>query len=442
MEAAGAAVAQVVIARYPGRRVQVLCGPGANGGDGYVAARRLRDGGFSVDVLSLTNPATLTGDAADAFAQWGAPVATAEASAVATDAVIVDALFGAGLSRPLERDAADIAHACAGSTVVSVDVPSGVPGDGAPPSGPTFRAAITVTFVRRKPAHVLEPSASACGEIIVADIGAPPQALLELPIYAEENDPSLWRLPAPDHGAYKHKRGRVVVVADAASVSLTFGASRLAATAALRTGAGWVSVAIPNAQDSVHFSSPAALLVQRRADVTLADFNVAVIGPGAPVGGADLAPALSGQACVIDGGALGPGLRVSESSVLTPHAGEFARAFPEIPSGSKVERTRAAAAQCGGVVVFKGPDTVIAAPDGRVRVNRHASPYLASAGTGDVLAGMIAGLLAQTGDAFDAACAAVWLHGDAALRAGPGLIADDLVDGLPVVLAAGLERQR
>jgi ADP-dependent NAD(P)H-hydrate dehydratase / NAD(P)H-hydrate epimerase len=445
MEAAGRAVARTVLAQPASvAGVDVLCGPGANGGDGYVAARFLREAGRDVRVMALGIRDGPSGDAAHARAAWHGPTIAADPAGLRAGALIVDALFGAGLSRPLDGAAAGLALACQGRAVISVDVPSGVPGDGAPPQGPTFQARESVTFIWPKPAHVLEPSASLCGRVRVVDIGAPAAALAGLAPHAVVNHPSLWRLPAPDSASHKHRRGRVCVLADGPSVSLAHGAQRLAAEAALRAGAGWVCVAVQDAASAGFFASPAALLVQAVGDVALGDFDALVIGPGAvggPLLAARLAQAAQGRApLVIDGGALGFAPAHAGSlpagSVLTPHAGEFARVFPDLAGGDKIARARSAAARSGAVVAFKGADTVIAAPDGRVCVNRHASPCLASAGTGDVLAGLIAGLIAQGMEGFDAACAGAWLHGEAGMRCGAGLTADTLLAGLSGVLQA------
>jgi len=449
MERAGAAVANTAARDFPGAMIDVLCGPGANGGDGYVAARRLRHAGFDVRVLALGDPRALKGDAASAFSDWAGPVTTADPAALRDDAVIIDALFGAGLARPLDGQAAALAQACAGRDVLSVDVPSGLPGDGQPPAGACFRATRTVTFGHKKPAHMLSPGLALCGIVEVADIGAPPQAVDGLPVYAWENGPALWRLPMPGAHSHKHNRGRVAAWAGAAGASLSFGATRLAATAALRAGAGWVAVALDAAGDAAHFSTPMALMCTPRAQLDLTRFDAIVFGSGALPGAsieADLITvSAAGRPLVLDGGGIGAWAKsrapLPAGSVMTPHAGEFAVAFGQAGAGSKIEAAKAAAAKANAVMVLKGRDTVIAAPDGRAAVNIHASPWLATAGTGDVLAGMVAGLLGQGMSPFEAACAAVWLHGEAGLRCGPGLIADDLVAALTGVWARQIAEQ-
>ncbi|MBU6373775.1 MAG: NAD(P)H-hydrate dehydratase [Alphaproteobacteria bacterium] len=452
MEAAGRAVADAIAARYAPQPVLILCGPGGNGGDGFVVARLLAAQGWPVRVALQGEAARLTGDAADAAGACPVAIEPLDAALPVETMLVVDALYGAGLSRPLDALCADLARRA--RRVVSVDVPSGVHGDGAAPVGETFRADLTVTFVRKKPAHVLEPGRTCCGEIVLADIGAPAQAVDEAGVTAFENHPSLWALPWPDAAAHKHARGRVAIVAGAVGMSVTDGAVRLAARAAQRAGAGWVSVYTAPEKAALYAHEPAALVVRDAAQLSAAaGYNAIVFGPGAgraPRTAAQaIALAQSAARLVLDADALSsaaddpdplflalrrPG--APPHAVLTPHAGEFARLFPDAASGSKLERTRAAAARSGAVVLFKGADTVIAAPDGRAIVNTHATPWLASAGTGDVLAGIIAALLAQGLPAFDAAAAAAWLHGDAGLRCGPGLIADDLPAVLPAVLDA------
>lgn len=419
----------------------VLCGPGDNGGDGYVAARILRDKGIDVQVLALGVPKNGTAAAA-ARAAWGDGIKDADVAHLREGAVVIDALFGAGLSRPLDGVAAELALACANRTVMSVDVPSGLPGDGAAPKGACFRADETVTFACKKPAHVLMPGLDLCGAVFVEDIGVPAVAFDGLTQYAQENDVTLWDLPIVPRDAHKHQRGRVCVVAGPPGVSLTFGAQRLAASAALRVGAGWVTAAIERPADALFFATPMALMCTPRAALDLSLYQALVFGSGLKADAET--DALCLEVCalrvpiVLDGGAISPtGVSVlPPGSVVTPHAGEFARAFLECSQGNKIDRTRAAAKSCNAVVVFKGPDTVIAAPDGRVRVNTTGLAALATAGTGDVLAGVIAGLIGQGMDAFDAASAGVWLHGDAALRVGGGLIADDLVSALQPAAAS------
>ena len=452
MENAGAAVAAAIQARWAPRPTLVLCGPGANGGDGYVAARKLAEAGWPVRVGALGDRAALTGDARDAALAWMGWVDAATVSLVEPDALIVDALFGAGLSRPLEGIAAALADATKDHDVVAVDVPSGLDGDGAAPTGPTFRAGLTVTFVRKKPAHVLAPGRFVCGDVVVADIGAPEQALNERNVKLWENSAALWTLPWPGPEAHKHARGHAMIVSGGHGQT---GAARLAARAALRVGAGLVTVLSPPLamrENAAHLTAIMLSEVKDAAAVCAAaeQAGSVVVGPAAGVTPRTretvLALAAAGARLVLDADALSvfapdpyalfAALR--PHAVLTPHPGEFRRLFSDLAEGffARVQRARAAAERAGCVVLLKGPDTVIAAPDGRATVNTTGTPFLATAGSGDVLAGLIAGLAAQGMDAFDSACAGAWLHGRLGESLGAGLIADDLPEALPAVLDA------
>lgn len=448
MENAGAAVADVIAKRLEPRRTAVLCGPGANGGDGWVAARRLRDNGWPVWVETLAPRDALRGDAADAAAAWQGETYAVGGDNPPAD-LFVDALFGAGLSRPLEREAERLARALPAERVVAIDIPSGIEGDSGKPLGEAhFQAALTVTFVRKKLAHVLYPGRAHCGEIVLADIGVPAGAVEEQGIMLWENDASLWSLPWPGPEAHKHARGHVIVASGGQAHS---GAARLAARAALRAGAGLVTVASPPDAIPENAAQLTAVMVSTAADE--ADFALlahkaacAVIGPG--FGLTDrhhekLRAALDAtQRCplVLDADALTLLSPITEGfrphDVLTPHLGEFRRAFPGLLSNSRnrVEAARAAAAYARCVVLLKGPDTVVAEPGGRAVVSRGGTPFLATAGSGDVLAGLIAALIAQGMQSFEAACAAQWLHCACAERVGAGLIAEDLSERLPDVL--------
>jgi len=451
MENAGRAVADAIVARFRPCAVTVLCGPGNNGGDGFVVARLLDEEGFTVRVASDGGQ---TGDADHMAARWSGLTVALTPEALSGARLVVDALFGAGLSRPLEGAAAQVVDALGGLPVVAIDVPSGVSGDSGLPLGQAHvTAALTVTFFRKKPGHLLLPGRALCGEIVLADIGIPPEAA-ETALY--ENTPALWRYPWPQAAGHKYSRGHCLVVSGPAHAT---GAARLAARGALRIGAGLVSVASPPealAVNAAHLTAImlkpfegaaglAALLEDRR-------LNSVVIGPGIGVGGETraLVDAVlkSGAAAVLDADALtsfrdDPEAlfnRLHQDCVLTPHAGEFERLFPGLldDSADKVAAARAAAARAGCTVLLKGGDTVIAGPDGKAAITANAPPWLATAGAGDVLAGFIAGLLAQKSPAFDAACAGAWLHGDAAARFGPGLIAEDLPEILPKSLARRL----
>lgn len=447
---AGRAVAMEIAARWTPRPVVVLCGPGANGGDGYIAARTLKDGGWPVRVAGLVQPQALKGDAALAAAEWAGPVEALGGKVFDGVGLIVDALFGAGLDRPLEARVQTVLRAAerTGAPIVAVDLPSGLSGDLARPLGHACRAALTVTFHRKKHAHVLVPGRELCGEVVVANIGLP--APRDPALF--ENDPSLWadRLVWPGISAHKHARGRMIVVSGEAHST---GAARLACRAGLRIGAGLVTLLTP--PDSVLVNGAhleAVMLRPFETDLELEDaasrVDAAVIGPGAGVNEGTVsnlfALARTGAGLVIDADALtvfkdDPDELfhvLDRDDVLTPHPGEFERVFKGLLASApeRITATRQAAARAGAVVLLKGSDTVIAAPDGRAVVNGNGSSWLATAGSGDVLAGFIGGLIAQGLDSFDAACAAVWMHSEAAAAFGPGLIAEDLPGLVPQVL--------
>lgn len=451
MTRAGEAVARAVEARWPTGTVVVLCGPGGNGGDGFVAAERLRAAGRTVRVASMASPSAMKGDSALAAQAWSGPTERVRPGLFAGAAVIVDALFGAGLDRPLEAGVQTLLRAAAasGAPMLAVDLPSGLNGDTGAPMGYAPPCAVTVTFHRKKPAHVLLPGRELCGDILVADIG------LEAPRNAHllENSPALWsaRMAWPTAAAHKHARGRVIVVSG--DVAAT-GAARLAARGALRIGAGVVTVLSPPEALLVNGAHLEAVMLRPfETDIELeaaaAMVDAAVIGPAAGVNESTVsnlfALARTGAGLVIDADALTVFSEDPEEmysvldrdDVLTPHAGEFERLFPGLLKSSpeRITATRTAAKRAGTVVLLKGFDTVIAAPDGRAVVNTNGSPWLATAGAGDVLAGFIAGLIAQGLDSFDAVCAAVWIHAEAAAAFGPGLISEDLPGLVPPVLA-------
>ncbi len=459
MENAGRAVAdETELIAGAGARIAVLCGPGNNGGDGFVAARILRDRGYSVSLALLGTREALAGDAAQAAAAWNAPIWPLSTGFAEEAGVIVDALFGAGLTRPLEGVAAETVGALgsAGRHVLAVDVPSGVDGSTGAVNGVAVKAQRTVTFFRRKPGHLLLPGRLHCGLTRVAEIGIAAEVLERIGVATFANAPGLWlgRFPWPQLDAHKYARGHAVVVSGPAWRT---GAARLAARGALRAGAGLVTLAADAAALAVNAAHATAVMVRSAGDAEgIADllsdrrFNAVLIGPGAGVDEETrrktLAVLASGAAAVLDADALTVFSEQREELfaaigadsrpvVLTPHDGEFARVFPELADRPKLERARSAADLSRAVVILKGADTVIAAPDGRAAINSNAPPTLATAGTGDVLAGLATGLLAQHMPAFEAAAAAVWLHGAAASAFGPGLIAEDLPEALPRVLA-------
>ncbi len=459
MEAAGAAVARVVQARWKPQPVMVLCGPGNNGGDGFVAARLLAQAGWPVRLALLGDASALRGDAAAHAKLWQGPVLPLTPDVLDGQTLVIDALFGAGLSRALEGSArAVIARINAEKlTCVAVDVPSGIQGDSGHilgEDGIAPRCAATVTFFRRKPAHLLFPGRDLCGDITVADIGIPDVVLEEIAPRTAHNDPGLWTLPPLGWSDHKYTRGHAVIVGG----GTVTGAARLAARGARRAGAGVLTLAVPSAAHQVYASSDPGNIVRvvdsaQELDALLADKrrNGVLIGPGADVG-ADTAVRILNilrldRAVVLDAGALAsfeddPDTlfkairRHGSGVVMTPHEGEFGRLFKgeRFQNGGRLERARKAAETSGAVVLFKGPATVVAAPDGRAAIADNAPPWLATAGSGDVLAGMILGLLVQGMPAWEAACAGVWLHGAAGACLGRGMIAEDLAEALPKVL--------
>ncbi len=442
MAAAGAAVADAIGFRWAACPVTVLCGPGNNGGDGYVAARLLQARGWPVTVAALAPPRR--GDAAHHAALWTGPTLPLAPAALDGAGLVVDALFGAGLDRPIQGPFAAVLAALGDGPrrpVVAVDVPSGVQGDTGRADPATVAADLTVTFFRAKPGHCLMPGRALCGRLVVADIGIDPAVLPALGPLARRNGPALWRaaLPAAAPGQHKYSRGAVLV----AGGPMT-GAARLAARGARRAGAGLVSLAVPPEWVAVCAGDGPGLIVRPAADVDAyralaADRRVAalVVGPGTGADAAAIAAALLplGKPTVVDADALGPALVPAPTGagplVLTPHEGEFRRTFPTVAAdGGKAAAARATAAAAGAVVLYKGPDTVIAAPDGRTAINTNAPPALATAGSGDVLAGIIGALLARGMPPFEAAAAAAWAHGRAGHRAGAGAIAEDLPEAL------------
>lgn len=444
MESAGRAVAEEIVRRYGARPSLVLCGPGNNGGDGFVVARFLKTWGWPVRLALLGSRQALKGDAATMAARWDGPLE--EVEEVQGAGLIIDALFGAGLSRDFPAELAAVING-AGCPVVSVDVPSGLDGLTGHPRGASVKADVTVTFFRRKPGHVLLPGRTLCGEVVVADIGIPESVLQEI----RPRDSINWEIRPPQPAAERHKygRGHAVVVSGG---PLHTGASRLAAEAALRSGAGLVTISGAREALAVQAAHVSAIML---SDVDLSKLladrrkNAVCIGPAAGVGAdtRDLVETvlMSGAATVLDADALSSfaeesgrlfrlvKLGVSRPVVMTPHDGEFSRIFKRVSGTdeSKIEHARKAAQLSDAVIILKGADTVIAAPDGRARVNVNAPPSLATAGSGDVLAGIVTAMLAQGMPGFEAACAAVWLHGDAASRHGPrGLTAETLLQSL------------
>ncbi len=448
MENAGRAVFREILRRFAPRPVAVLCGPGNNGGDGWVVARRLREAGWPVRVLSLVAPERLRGDAARAASRWPGPVEPLEPARLAGAALVVDALFGAGLARELEGVArATVETVTAmGLPVVAVDIPSGVDGASGAVRGAAPRCALTVTFVRAKPGHWLLPGRLHVGELVVADIGVTDDHVAAHDEGLRRLHPALFRqLLRPrtplDH---KYRFGHAVVVGGPPHAT---GATRMAAEAALRAGAGLVSVACRPEALPVYAAHHTAVMTkvwrdEAELDALLRDRRIRTVlfGPAAGVTPQTRALVLRilahGRPTVLDADALTVFHDAPEALfhqlrpdvVLTPHDGEYARLFDF--TGDRLQRARAAAQRAGAVVVLKGGDTVVAAPDGRAAIMAEAPPELATAGSGDVLAGILVGLLARGLPAFEAACAAVWLHAAAARRLGRPFTAEELLQTL------------
>jgi ADP-dependent NAD(P)H-hydrate dehydratase / NAD(P)H-hydrate epimerase len=456
MEAAGRAVASAIADRYRSRPTVVLCGPGNNGGDGFVVARLLKSAGWPVRVALLGSSTDMKGDAAWASRLWKGPVGELSATSLAGSPLVVDALFGAGLNRTIDGVAAKVIDEVNAEhlPVVAVDIPSGVHGDTGQIMGAAMIAELTVTFFRAKLGHYLGEGLRRCGALRIADIGIPGIVLEEIRPQAWRNDPALWsmllrREAIDDH---KYARGHLTILGGATAT----GAARLAALASRRVGAGLATIGAPREAMHVYQGAEPGNLVAETEDyeafarlLTDERRNAVLLGPGSGINdrtrGAVLAALATGRPVLLDADALTAFAdrsmtlfnAITGPVLMTPHEGEFRRLFPDLAAvPSKVERARLAARRSGGSVLLKGPDTVIAAPDGRVVINGHAPPSLATAGSGDVLAGLAAGLLAQGLTPLAAGAAAAWLHGECAYQFGrPGLIAEDL----PVLIPRAIE---
>ncbi|GAA3073162.1 bifunctional ADP-dependent NAD(P)H-hydrate dehydratase/NAD(P)H-hydrate epimerase [Rhizobium viscosum] len=451
MEKAGAAVAAAALRLYPGAaRFAVLCGPGNNGGDGYVVARLLQESGARVEIFHLGDPEKLKGDAARARAACALKGSDIGNYDPQQGDIVVDGLFGAGLARDVPPDVTDLIRSVgkAGTPVIAVDLPSGLDGRTGVVLGAAFRAAHTVTFMTRKPGHLLMPGRELCGSLEVFDIGIPGRIIrAQTNGLLAENTPAVWRAAMPGERleTHKYKRGHLVVFSGEASKT---GAARMSAIAGLKVGAGLVTIAAPTealAANSAHLTAimlhaidDAAALKGWLQDTRLQTF---VLGPGFGIGkkARKFVSLLRDRHLVLDADGISSFrddpqtlfdlFKGEPRLVLTPHDGEFARLFPDIAAdekAGKVDKALAAAGRANAAIVYKGADTVIASPDGRALININAPVWLATAGSGDVLAGIIGGLLAQGVPAFEAAAAAVWLHGEAGHRAGKGLTAEDL----------------
>ena len=411
MAAAGRAVARAIMRRFAPCRVLVLAGPGKNGGDGRVAGAALRAAGWPVTVAGIGEATPLQVRGAE---------------------LVIDAIFGAGLARDIDEGVAALLTAA--SRIVAIDVPSGIDGGTGAIRGYAPQALLTVTFFRRKPGHLLYPGRQNCGEVVLADIGLPVRVLETIQPRTWRNGPWLFTLPQRAATAHKYANGDLTVLCGTMP-----GAARLACAAARRAGAGMVTLL---AETPMILPEAGLIVRSDPLDEMLRDERrkVWVCGPG--LGAHNAADKLArliaaGKTILADADALSACKDDPEKlrgvAVITPHAGEFARVFGR-PGEDKLLAVRAAAAASGAVTVLKGADTAIAGPDGRAAINDNAPPWLATGGTGDVLAGLIAGLLAQGMPAFEAACAGVWLHGAAAARLGPGMLAEDLPAALPGVM--------
>lgn len=459
MENAGRGVAEEVVRRFPrGSRVTVLCGPGNNGGDGFVCARYLRERGYQVRLALLGRQEDLPRDPKEMARRWDEAIEPMSLQSLEGAQIIVDAIYGTGLRDNISGVPAQIIEEVTARAlpVVSVDVPTGIDATAGIVRGLAFKAAATVTFFRRKTGHILLPGRLYSGDVRAVEIGIPATVLADIAPRTFANDPDFWLryFPKLKIDGHKYDRGHAVVVSGPMEST---GAARLAARTALRSGSGLVTVATSKAAFYINAAQLTAVMVapydgSAGLGEILSDPRVTavLIGPGAGSDGdvRDLVSTVlaSEATAVLDAEGI---TAFSEApaelfdqikarpapTIMTPHEGEFKKVFPELDDEpSKLERARRAAEISGAVIILKGPDTVVAAPDSLASVSENAPPWLATAGSGDVLAGLVTGLLAQGMAAFDAAAAAVWIHGELAVAFGPGLIADDMPDLLPGVL--------
>jgi len=448
MEHAGKGCADTICDFWATGRASVLCGPGNNGGDGFVIARHLKQRGWTVRLALLGSRDALSGDAGEMAKRWDGEVEPLSPHVVENAEVVVDAVFGAGLSRPIDGVVLDVLQAASqsGAAIVAVDVPSGLDGNTGQINGYAPPADVTVTFGRKKIGHTLLPGREICGDIHVIDIGIPDHVVDQIAPQVWENDMELWSaaFPTPQLSDHKYTKGHTVAVSGGMETSA---AARLSAMGALRIGSGLVTVACPTEALQINASQLLSIMVRsfsshRDLNDILSDRrkNTVVIGPGAGVSHETVENVSHilklKRATVLDADALTSFqdepqklfAELHEHVVMTPHAGEFERLWPNYlaMASSRVTAASHAAQKCGAVIVLKGADTVIASPDGRTAVNTNAPPWLATAGSGDVLAGFIAGLMAQGMAPFEASCAGVWLHGECGNWLGRGLIAEDL----------------
>jgi hydroxyethylthiazole kinase-like uncharacterized protein yjeF len=420
MERAGAALAETAWQVCGAMPALFLCGPGNNGGDGYVAARHLAAKGVKVRVAELAEPKSAA--AIRAAGEWNGVVeALSEATSPAP--LLIDCLFGTGLKRELDSVVANLLISLTNQAkyTIACDLPSGIDSDSGRVPINAFSPNLCLTFGALKPAHRLAPAMHLLGRVVLADIGIPIDSA-----WFEIGEPDL---PQPDPAGHKYSRGLVHLLAGQMP-----GAIALSASAAARSGAGYVRISTSRSIDNL----PSAIVQTETAEVSDPKIGCLVVGPGL----GDIPPVLTlaltgGRPVLIDADAIAlvgePERLRGHDTIVTPHAGEFAKLFGTLP-GSKADQALAAAKASGAVIVFKGPDTIVASPDGRVGFAPPAPAWLASAGTGDVLSGIIAAMRARGLPSFEAACAGVWLHGRAAERAGPTMIADDLIEALSLVI--------
>jgi hydroxyethylthiazole kinase-like uncharacterized protein yjeF len=460
MESAGRGVAEEVVRRFPrGSKVLVCCGPGNNGGDGFVCARTLRERGYHVRLGLLCKPEELRPDPKEMAKRWDESIETLTVQSLEGVEVVVDAIWGAGLKGPVNGVVAEIIEASNQRKlpVVAVDFPTGIDATFGNIHGIAFEAVSTVTFFRRKTGHVLLPGKRNCGDVKTVDIGIPAKVLADVAPQTFVNEPDFWLryYPRLKQDGHKYDRGHAVIVSGPMEST---GAARLASRAALRIGAGLVSLATSKAAFYINAAQLTSIMLAvyegapGLADIFQSDprRNALLIGPGAGASQEtreNVAATLASEATTIidaDGLTAFEGQahelfaliqQRSAPTILTPHKGEFDRIFPELDNAeSKLVQAKRAAEISGAVVIFKGPDTVVAAPDGLSAISEDSPAWLATAGPGDVLAGMVTGLCAQGMSPFDAGAAAVWMHAELARAYGPGMIAEDMADMLPALL--------
>ncbi len=454
MEAAAAGVVREIRKRWQPRLTLVLCGPGNNGGDAYIVASLLDKAGWPVRVAAVASSKDKTGDAKKAAAGWNGDVVDLVPEVLEGCELIVDGIYGAGLSRDIEGVVSDTIRAINELVIptVAVDIPSGVHGDTGAICGVAIKASLTVNFFCRRPGHWLYPGRRYVGQSVVVDIGIPLNVLKSIKPLIFENSPFVWgqQYPVPADDGHKYDRGHAIVVSG--TIGKT-GASRLAARAALRAGAGAVTLAGPPSSMFINSAHLTAVMTETFRDpeelssIILRRMRSCVlVGPGNGVGehtqDATLQILSLSLPTVLDADALTSFEAnrhdlleaLHDRCVLTPHQGEFQRLFGDGLGKDKLSRALSAASSCNAIIIVKGADTVVASPDGRAVVNCNAPAELATAGSGDVLAGIVTGLLAQGMPAFEAACAGVWLHSASAREVRFGLIAEDIAEALPTAI--------